>query len=80
MTTSTAGILKLLNELNIHKACGPDGISARILKETSDVVTPILQVIFQRSLDTGIVLNDRKIANVVPVYTQDRGLCKAVKL
>ena len=65
MTISTTGILKLLNELNI---CGPDGISARILKETSDVIAPILRVIFQLSLDTGIVPNDWKIANVVPVY------------
>ena len=39
VTISTMGILKLLNEL---KACGPDGISARILKETSDVIAPIL--------------------------------------
>ena len=46
VTISTAGILKLLNELNIYKACSPDGISARILKETSDVIAPILRVIF----------------------------------
>ena len=40
----------------------------RILKETSDVIAHILRVIFQLSLDTGIVPNDWKIANVVPVY------------
>ena len=68
MTISTTGILKLLNELNIYKACGPDGISARILKETSDVIAPILRVIFQLSLDTGNVPDNWKIANVVPVY------------
>ena len=68
VTISTTGILKLLNELNIYKACGPDGINTRILKETSDVIAHILRVIFQLSLDTGIVPNDWKIANVVPVY------------
>ena len=68
MTISTTEILKLTNEINIYKACGPDGISAGILKETSDVIAPILRVIFQLSLDTGIIPNDWKIANVVPVY------------
>ena len=58
VTISTTGILKLLNELNIYKACGPDGINARILKETGDFIAPILRVIFQLSLDTGIVPDD----------------------
>ena len=34
---------------------GPDTLSATILKGTSDVIAPILQVIFQVSLDTGRV-------------------------
>ena len=29
------GVLKLLNNLNIHKASGLDGLSARVLKECS---------------------------------------------
>ena len=57
---STEGILKLLNQLNINKASG--GINARVLKETSDVIVPILRIIFQFSLNTGNVPNDWKIA------------------
>ena len=44
-----------------------DGISAKILKELSNIVAPILRIIFQLTLDTGIVPNNWKIANVVPI-------------
>ena len=30
----TNGVSELLQSLDIHKACGPDGIPARLLKET----------------------------------------------
>ena len=36
------GIVKLLDSLNVHKASGPDLISTRFLKETADVVAPLL--------------------------------------
>ena len=35
------GVLKLLNNLKIHKASGPDGLSARVLKECSSEIAPI---------------------------------------
>ena len=52
------GIENLLNGLNIHKASGPDAISARMLKMTSDIIAPILQIVFQTSLTTGRVPTD----------------------
>ena len=36
------GIVKLLNGLNVHKASGLDLISTRLLKETADVIAPLL--------------------------------------
>ena len=35
ITVGPKGVLKLLNNLNIHKASGPNGLSARVLKECS---------------------------------------------
>ena len=35
ITVDPKGVTKLLNNLNIHKAPGPDGLSARVLKEGS---------------------------------------------
>jgi len=42
---STPGILTLqLQNLNIHKASGPDRISTTLLKETAEVTAPILKL------------------------------------
>ena len=49
-----------------HK--GPDNISPRILKELATDISPLLQLIFQKSLDTGVVPDDWRIANVSHVY------------
>ena len=45
ISITTAGILKLLQNLDIHKASGPDQVSARVLKETAESVAPILKAI-----------------------------------
>ena len=58
------GIAKLLNGLNVHKASALDLISTRFLKETADVIAPLLQVIFKASLNLGKVPFDWRIANI----------------
>ena len=68
ITISTPGILTLLQNLNIHKASGPDTISTRLLKETAEVTSFILKLIFEKSLATGEVPYDWRIANVTTVY------------
>ena len=39
---TSQGIENLLNGLKTHKASGPDAISTTILKQTSDIIAPIL--------------------------------------
>ena len=56
------GVLKLLQSLDIKKATGPDSLPARILREFATEIAPILTVIFQQSLDTGIVPADWRLA------------------
>ena len=68
ITITEKGILKMLQRLKPHKAAGPDNITARILKELSSSLAPLLQIIFQRSYDTSTVPSDWKKANVVPIY------------
>ncbi len=65
---STNGILKLLNSLNPHKAQGPDGIPPRILKDHAPLIAPMLQCVFQRSIDEGQVPADWLRANVAPIF------------
>ena len=61
---STPGVKKLLDNLNPHKASGPDSIPPMVLEELSNEIAPILQIIFQISLTTGEVPDDCKEANV----------------
>ena len=44
------GVAKLLKDLDIHKATGPDNITAHLLKELNLELAPVLALIFQASL------------------------------
>ena len=61
-------ILKLLNNLKIHKESGPDGLGARVLKECSSEIAPILALIYNESLAQGTVPDDWRQANVAPIF------------
>ncbi len=60
-------VLCLLSALSIGKATGPDGISARLLKECANVIAPSLTELFNKSLASGKVPTEWKYANIVPV-------------
>ena len=57
----------LLSNLSTAKATGPDGISARLLKECSGVLAPSLTALLNMSLSLGKVPTEWKQENVVPV-------------
>ena len=44
---TTAGIAKLLHDLNPYKATGPDNIPNRILKDCADQIAPALTAVYQ---------------------------------
>ena len=58
---------KLLN-LKTDKSQGPDGINPRVLKECGSSLSKPLAVIYQKSLDTGILPSDFKRANITPIF------------
>lgn len=62
------GVEKLLKGLKPGKAAGPDGIKTKILLELSKEISPILTLIFKKSLLTGKVPEDWKNAHVSPIY------------
>ena len=62
------GVEKLLTKLDPSKASGPDELKPRILKELAKEISPILSLIFQKSLDTGVVPSDWRTAHVSPIY------------
>ena len=50
MTVDPRAVAKLLDGLNVHKAPGPDGLIARVIKECSIQIPPILALIYNESL------------------------------
>ena len=68
ITVSTNGIAKLLKDLNPNKAAGLDQMKPLVLQRICDVIAPILQVIFQRSVNTGRVPKDWSTAFVYPLF------------
>ena len=65
---STAGVTKLLFELNVSKAAGPDTIRPIVLKQLCQEISPVVALIFQTSLDSGTVPTEWKKAQVCPLF------------
>ena len=65
---SEEGVKKQLSSLNPHKATGPDGLPAHVLKECAHEIAPYLTLIFQKSLQEGNVPEDWKKACVAAVF------------
>ena len=59
---------KLLVGLNPPKSAGPDKFKPIVLQTLHKELAPILQLIFQRSLDTGKLPDIWKEANVSPIF------------
>lgn len=68
ITVTTPGVFKQLENLKENKACGPDNISPHVLKACAAEIAPMLTVIFNQSLSSGIVPEDWVDANVVPLH------------
>ena len=68
ITFSQNGVMKLLGNLNPHKAMGPDNIPPMILKECATELAPAVTAIFQTSYTTGDIPEDWRTALVTPIY------------
>ena len=58
----------MLKSLDTAKATGPDGIPAKLLKETADVIAPSLCTLFNKSISSGSLPDEWKTANIVPIH------------
>ena len=70
ISIAVEGIDKLLVGLNPNKAAGPDKFKPIVLQTLHKELAPILQLIFQRSLDTGNLPDIWKVANVSPIFNK----------
>ena len=56
--------------INTHKECGPDKIHGRVLKETANIISPYLRTLFQGPLDSQVIPDDWRSANITPLFKQ----------
>ena len=71
ITFDTEGINKLLNNLDPKKACGPDLLPTRILKEAATEIAQILQLIFKKSFENAELPKDWLTANIIAIHKKD---------
>ena len=62
-----------LNHLNIYKSTGPDLLHRRVLRTLEDMRCGPLNHIFNKSAETGIILEDWKSANVTAIHKKGNG-------
>ena len=69
---SVNGILKLLQYLKPNKAAGPDRLKPILLKELREEIAPVVQTIFERSIQTGKLPADWCRAQVTPIFKKGK--------
>ena len=72
ISTSLNGLFKLFNNLKPGKAAGPDRLKPLLLKELRQEIAPIIQIISERSLQSGKLPAVWVKANVMPVSKKRR--------
>ena len=65
---SKEGIDKMLQNIKPEKAAGPDSLPATVLKELSHELAPIVELIYCRSIQSGIVPSDWKTAIIASIF------------
>ena len=61
-------ITKLINSINVSKACGPFSIPSKLLKEFSNIFSPVLKILVNKSIKEGVFPKLLKYALVCPIY------------
>ena len=61
-------IENIITLLNPSKACGPYSIPVALLKTLRNVISCLLEVLFNFSFTSGTVPNQFKIARVIPIH------------
>ena len=72
LTVNEKGVKKLLRDLKVHKASGPDEISCRLLQELHTELAPVLTSFFSQSISTGTIPKEWKKAFITPIFKKGR--------
>eukprot|EP00061_Rhincodon_typus_P015679 g43486.t1 len=61
-------VLEKLKSLKANNSPGPNEVQPKVLKEITEEIVKTLVLNFQESLESGRVSEDRKMANVTPLF------------
>ena len=70
---STNFVLKELAELEVTEASGPDGITARLLKDVAPVIAKPITYLVNLTISTGLIPAEWKDARVTSILNQEQG-------
>lgn len=65
---SRVGILKIIDPLKHSSSVGVDEVNSEVLKNTRVIISAILCLIFSQSHNTGVVPDDWRTGNIIPVF------------
>ena len=75
ITLSIADVSKTFNQVNIHKAAGPDLLPGRVLKACADLLSSVFTDIFNLSLTESLIPTCFKQTTIVPVPKKVKVTC-----
>ena len=61
-------VMELLAKICPSKATGSDGIPGMLLKVCADILAPSLTLIINKSLETGTIPTEMKLAHISPLH------------
>ena len=61
-------VKKKLDKLKPESAPGPDGVTAHFLKNYSAHIAPALAILYNKSMEEGVLPDVWRLANVTPIY------------
>ena len=67
LSISENDVKKVFSRLNPRKACGPDGLGGKVLKECSDVLSSVFCNLFQMLLNCHCVPRIWRTSSIIPV-------------
>jgi len=65
---TTESVYKKLLHLDSSKAPGPDGMHPHLLKSCANNFVKLLAMIFHKSVHTGLIPQDWKLADISPIF------------
>jgi len=71
-------IVQALDQLNVYKSPGPDGLHPKVLYETKNVIASPRKIIFEASVHTNQLPSDWTAANISVIHK--KGKIRIMKL